>query len=240
MKKAIAILIMLIAIGCTQKEEIQNKPKLKELNGTMPSGTATTMDGETIAYQIYPAMSESPAVILLHMLGRSRTDWDSTAKWLQKNGYSVITPDIRGHGQSTGELNKFTSEDFNKMVNDVAAMKAALQNEGADVKRLAIIGASIGANIAYNYAVKDTDVATVILLSPGLDYRGIKVDVNLLNKPFLVVASNEDTYSATTAEGFRKNSKAEVVMYETAGHGTNMFTKKELAPTILQWLKEHT
>ncbi len=240
MKRILALIILLLVVSCTRETPAttSQQPPLKPLTGVTPSGTATTQDGYTIAYQLYPAKAGSPAVILLHMLRRSRTDWDSVAKWLQKNGYTVVAIDLRGHGLSSGNWEQFTPEDFNKMTLDVAAAKGVLENTGADLKRISIIGASIGANLAYKYAATDTDVKTVVLLSPGLEYRGVKLTEQLA-KPFLVVASKEDEYSAQTAQELARNQYAKVIMYENAGHGTNMFVKNELAPSILQWLKEH-
>ncbi len=238
MKISILILLLLL-IACSQQAGTM-QPQLKPLTGTPPSGTATTIDGQTIAYQIYPNKAGSPAVILLHMLRRTRTDWDSIAKWLQTQGYTVVALDSRGHGQSTGDWEKFNEDDFNKMTNDVMAIKSVLENQGADVKKLTIIGASIGANTAFNYAASDPDVRTVILLSPGLEYRGVKTIDTKFSKPFLVVASNDDSFSAQTAEKIAQNNPtAEILIYEDAGHGTNMFVKQDLAPKILEWLKEH-
>jgi len=236
--KALAILL-LILIACSQPIEPTPQPTLKPPAGALPSGTATTQDGQTIAYQMYANKAGSPAIILIHQLRRSRADWDSVAKWLQKSGYTVIVPDLRGHGQSTGNLETFTPEDYNKITNDIAAMKSVLENQGANVKRTGIIGASIGANIAYNYAITEPDVKTVVLLSPGLEYRGIVIDTSTLGRPFLVVASQDDNYSAATAQEFKMNTNANVKMYEDAGHATNMFSKKDLAPTILSWLQEN-
>ncbi len=241
MKRILAFIFLLLLVSCTRDTSTTAtppQPPLKPLTGVTPSGTTTTQDGHTIAYQLYPNKAGSPAVILLHMLRRSRTDWDSVAKWLQKNGYTVIAIDLRGHGLSTGNFEKFTPEDFNKMTLDVAAAKGVLENTGADLKRISIIGASIGANVAYKYAATDTDVKTVVLLSPGLEYRGVKL-TEKLSKPFLIVASKEDEYSAQTAQELSKNTYAKLILYENAGHGTNMFVKNELAPSILQWLKEH-
>lgn len=239
MRAVVFLLLLLIACAQPTVPTIE-QPPLKPLTGVTPSGTATTTDGQTIAYQIYPNKAGSPAVILLHMLRRTRTDWDSIAKWLQKNGYTVIVPDLRGHGQSTGNWEQFTPEDFNKMAFDVAAMKSVLENQGADVKRLAIIGASIGANIAFNYAASDPDVKTVVLLSPGLEYKGVLAGSTRFNKPFMVVASRDDEYGAQSAQEIvNKNPSAKILMYEDAGHGTNMFVKNNLAPSILEWLQKY-
>jgi pimeloyl-ACP methyl ester carboxylesterase len=232
------ILLFLIACAKPAPPTVQ-QPPLKPLTGAPPSAVTTTIDGQTIAYNIYPAKPGSPGVILLHMLRRTKNDWDTVAKWLQKNGYTVIAPDLRGHGQSTGNWEQFTPEDFNKMTLDVQAVKSVLENQGADVKKLAIIGASIGANIAFNYAATDNDVKTVILLSPGLEYRGVTTMGTRFSKPFLVVASKDDQYSAQSSQEIANNNPtAELILYDDAGHGTNMFVKNELAPTILEWLQE--
>src|SRR5574341_534646 len=197
MKALFLLLILLIA--CTQEAQPGVQPPLKPLTGALPSGTATTTDGQTIAYQIYPSKAGSTPIILLHMLRRTRADWDSIARWLQRNGYTVIAPDMRGHGQSTSNWEDFTPEDFNKITYDISAMKSVLENQGADVTKLTIIGASIGANAAFNYAASDPDVKTVILLSPGLEYKGVSTANTKFSKPFLIVASKDDEYSAQSA-----------------------------------------
>jgi pimeloyl-ACP methyl ester carboxylesterase len=101
-----------------------------------------------------------------------------------------------------------------------------------------MIGASIGANTAFNYAASDKDVATVILLSPGLDFHGISTANTKFSKPFLIVASTDDQYSAQSGQQIANNNAfAKLVLFEDAGHGTNMFVKPELSTMILQWLK---
>src|SRR5574342_1023618 len=150
-------ILFILLLACAQEAQPQ-LPTLKPLTGTLPTGTATTQDGQTIAYQLYAGKQGSTPVILLHMLRRTRADWDGFARWLQQNGYTVIAADSRGHGQSSGNWEKFTDEDFRNMVYDVAALKSVLESRGADVKKLTIIGASIGANTAFNYAANDPDV----------------------------------------------------------------------------------
>lgn len=230
-------LLLILLLACAQDAQPGMQP-LKPLTGTTPSGTATTQDGQTIAYQLYAGKAGSTPVILLHMLGRTRADWDSFARWLQKNGYTVIAADSRGHGQSTGEWKRFAEADFQNMIYDVAALKSVLESKNADVKKLTIIGASIGANTALNYAASDSDVATVVLLSPGLDYKGSTTANTKFNKAFLIVASNDDEYSAQSSQEIANNNAyAKIVLFDNAGHGNSMFAKKELAPMILDWLK---
>jgi pimeloyl-ACP methyl ester carboxylesterase len=64
----------------------------------------------------------SPAVILLHKLGadRSQPGFDSLAKKLQEKGFSVLTFDFRGHGDSTD-----VGENFWKQPHNVSYIKGA-------------------------------------------------------------------------------------------------------------------
>lgn len=236
MKRA---LLLLFLVACATQQV--HKPPLKPIAGNPPSGYATTADGETIAYQYYSAAPGKPAVILLHMLRMDRTSWNDFASALNAKGYHVIVPDLRGHGQSTGNWEDFTKEDFQNMRFDVAAMKSVLQSRQADIGRLGIVGASIGANVAVTYAAADPDVRTLVLLSPGLEYRGVHAEgINLVEKPILIVASSEDKYSADSTEALAaRNPLVETILYNGAGHGTQMFSKSQLQPTLFDWLSQH-
>src|ERR671922_1155128 len=119
------------------------------------------------------------AIILLHMLGYNRNDWNSFASTLsnESNGYAVLSIDLRGHGDSTTQngntisFQSFTASDFNEMVADVKAAKQFLVTQkNINPNNIAIVGASIGANIALNYAASDPSIKAVVLLSPGLNY----------------------------------------------------------------------
>lgn len=235
-----ATILLIILIACSTQQEQRTVPDLPELGGKMPTGTIASRDGETIAYQLYENKGR-PAVILLHMHARTREDLDGVAKWLQQNGYAVIAPDFRGHGLSSGSIDKFTVLDYNNMIFDVEAAKAVLENSGANTKRLSILGASLGANVALNYAQNDPDVKTLVLLSPGVDYHGIVTQYSRFNKPFLIVASKNDDYAYQSAVYLKQtNPTAELLIYENAGHGTNMFRQNDLAPSILSALGDYS
>lgn len=119
------------------------------------------------------------------MLGHNRNDWNGFASTLSNktNDYAVLSIDLRGHGESTTSQNgntilsfqSFTPDDFNKMIMDVKAAKQFLVTQkNINPNNVAIVGASIGANVALNYAAaSDPSIKVVVLLSPGLDYKGV-------------------------------------------------------------------
>ncbi len=196
--------------------------KPKEVSGTKPGGA-----------------------VLLHMLNRSRKDWNEFAKKLsEKMGIFVLAVDLRGHGAST--LNRdFKEEDFKNMVHDAKAAVIFLRKQkNVDGDRITLIGASIGANVALIYAAGDEKIKGVVLLSPGLDYKGVKTEeaMKKYNKrPALLVASADDDYSFKSASTLAKVAQGQRKLqeYKKSGHGTDMFAGSEspkLNDLIIDWL----
>ena len=204
--------------------------------------TLKTEDGKNIFGKYYRTNS-STIIILLHMLDKDHNSWDKFAEELYLLNYSVIAIDFRGHGKSSGKWENFNIEDFNSMILDVKEAKefGLLEKKSNFV----IIGASIGANIALNYAATDKEVKGVALLSPGLDYHGVKIDVATLNygqRSILLAASEDDKYSADTVRELSSKlvGKKKLVMYKAAGHGTDMFVNEpKLENEIIEWLNEN-
>lgn len=210
--------------------------------------TLVTQDGVRIAASFYQASQSAgpaPAVILLHMLTRSRADWDEVAERLASSGIHALAIDFRGHGHSSRPV---TDEglDLSRLPLDVQAARAWLLTR-SDVRadRLGLAGASIGANVAVLAAAGDPLVRSVALLSGGVDYRGLRIDAAMRkygDRSALLVASDEDPYAsrsmrelaATTGPGLRDTR-----LLSGAGHGTVMLTRdRELAGALVDWFQK--
>ena len=126
------------------------------------------------------------------------------------------------------------------MVLDVKAAKDFLSAKG--FSEIYLIGASIGANTVLNYAVTDNTIKKLVLLSPGLTYRGVSAEESIRNykNKILIVASEEDSYSFTSSEKLSEDSAGEIKFLRliNSGHGTNMFAKTDLMNDIIDWLKD--
>lgn len=192
--------------------------------------------------------SENPSntvVLLIHQLRKDKSIWDSLVQKLAASGFSSLAIDLRGHGQSGGgSWEDFTDEQFKALMNDVEVAGKYLR-EKFPAQNVALIGSSIGANLVLNYAAKN-NVSSVVLLSPGLDYKGITTEeaAGGFSKPLFMAASNDDPNESVNAT--RRLSEIittpetdlNVVTYDDAGHGINMFTKQpELQDQIIEWLR---
>jgi len=214
---------------------------LNFLKPPTPSGEKVsfmTSDGVNIVGSYYDGGNNS--VILLHMLGRTRADYNDFAKFLQDKGYTVLSIDFRGHGESS--TSQLTAPDFTKLVYDAASAKNFLVSRGKPADRVSIVGASIGANIALRYAASDSSIRSVVLISPGFDYRGVTtMDViSYYNGRLLMIATEEDSNAASTVRALSTSSpQAEVKIYPTGGHGTDMFaTNPDVKNLIADFLQK--
>jgi alpha-beta hydrolase superfamily lysophospholipase len=232
MKRLLVLLLLALTACSSPSGNLAAQPQ---------QGTLTTSDGLTISYSYLPAKEGAAGMILLHMLGRSKDDYATFARMLNIAGFAVLAIDFRGHGQSAGELHQFSDADFNKMVRDVKAAKQFLARQpGVDSRRIGIVGASIGANIALNYAVDDPDVKTVVLLSPGMNYRGVSpVDsMKRYSNPVMLAAANDDRESAIAVHRLGELAHASgVQVFPGRSHGTQLLETTEADQLARDWLQ---
>ena len=206
-----------------------------------------TKDGLTIAGDYYQGTSKS-GVLLLHMMPADRTSWRVFAAKLQGIGFHALAIDLRGHGESTGGptgYQQFSDAQHQQSLFDIESAVEFLHAHG--VEKIHIGGASIGANLALQYAAEHPEVCSVMLLSPGLDYHGIHTDIWIENlKPdqaVLLAASDDDIYSFASVKTLFDRSaslpKREVKLLSEAGHGTNVFQKNSgFIDELAAWLKK--
>ncbi len=198
-------------------------------------------DGLKIKGTFYPAPDDkkAPAALLLHQLDGSRSQWISFAIPLAQKGYNVLAVDMRGHG-ATGGTRDWTLADSDTL----ALMKWLRDQPTVDPARVAVIGASIGSNLALRACASDSACHVVIALSPGLDYLGVRTKdavADMANKSVLLVASHLDTASATAVKSLsfviQTNVNVMVRIYAaSAAHGIDMLSTKDLIPLMMQWL----
>jgi dienelactone hydrolase len=215
-----------------------------ELPGQTPETQELSIEGaEGLIIQgtFYPGRGDGPrpGVLLLHVNGGKRGDWKQFAMQLADNGFSALAIDMRGHGQTGGR------SDWELAAEDLQRVWATLvERDDVDQNNTAIVGASIGANMALTTAVSISDIKTVVLLSPGLDYFGVTTNDRIVEynpRPALIVASEEDSEAAQSSRALYDlaSEGSQLIMYDGAGHGTTMLQRQpELAGEILSWLNQ--
>lgn len=199
-------------------------------------------DGLVLTGTLYSPTSGSgpwPGVLLLHMLGSERGAWADPAAELAAAGYVALAVDMRGHGETGG------TNDWDLAAEDLELAWAYLASRPeVDQERTAVIGASIGANMALVTGAAEPAVQAVGLLSPGLDYQGVTTLDALADyghRPLLIVASEGDTTAASASQTLSELAPAgaELEIYPGNAHGTNIFAAQPaLIDLITAWLAE--
>jgi pimeloyl-ACP methyl ester carboxylesterase len=203
--------------------------------------TFSAADGTSLVGMFYEASPRpTAAVVLVHMLGRSKDEWQALAERLQDAGIAALALDLRGHGRSGGN-----GSDLPAMVADVKGAVAWLSGQSSvRPSAVAVVGASLGANLAALAAADLSSVRAVALVSPSLDYRGLRLDAAVIKKlgdrPVWLGASSEDplalrTIKELTAEGSGREQR----LSRARGHGTTLLSAdQDLARSLVDWLRQ--
>jgi alpha-beta hydrolase superfamily lysophospholipase len=200
--------------------------------------TFRARDGTPLAADLFePRATQAPAIVLVHMLTRSRLDWAPVAEHLQDAGFVALSLDLRGHGQSGGAFDP--GGDLAPMQRDVEAAVAFLKSHGTG--RIGIAGASLGANLAALVASADPGVRSLALLSASNDYRGLRIEAALrkVDCPVLLVAASNDPYALRSAVALAATgARRETVTLPDAGHGTTMLVRQpDLTSRLVDWFR---
>lgn len=199
------------------------------------------------AYETVP--SARAAVLLLHMMPATKESWHTLQIELAKRGLASLAIDLRGHGESVRsedgrcfDFRAFSDAEHQESKLDVEVAIAWLEQKGFPVSRQAIVGASIGANLAIQAGAENQWLKGVAALSPGLDYHGIKTEATVgalaEDQKLFLVASPDDVESFKAINRLVEVSKAATVVVEAkSGHGTEIFVNDtKLITLLLDWL----
>lgn len=196
-----------------------------------------TEDGVMIVGEHREGSAGGPAALLLHMMPATKESWRALAEALSARGFATLAIDLRGHGESVRGPGKrkldyrdFSDDEHKAKMKDVEAAVRWLEERGASRGRMALAGASIGANLSIAYAGEHADVPAVVALSPGLDYHGVVTKDAAAAMPrsqkLLLAASAEDEESFSSVHALaRTKADAELQELKDAGHGTTMLER---------------
>lgn len=206
-----------------------------------------TDDGVTIVGEWHEGRVAGPAALFLHMMPATKESWAPLAHALALRGFATLAIDFRGHGESiagprgaTLDYSRFTEAEHQAKSHDVEAALRWLADRGVAHGKVALVGASIGANFAIVHASRHPQIPAVVALSPGLDFRGVTTEIAAAALPrsqkLLLVASREDEYAYESVDELSlAKADAETQRLEGAGHGTATLTS---VPGFLEYVAE--
>lgn len=188
-------------------------------------------DGKQLTGTWYmPSTEILGAVLCLHAFPDNRQVWEVwQQEWIQ-DGIASLAIDLPEPEESLKAV--FTA---------IAWLKTQT------TKPIALIGASIGANLAIQALAADPSLRGVIMLSPGLDYHGITtMDAMRKLQPdqavWLIASEGDDQASADTVQQLAASVEGPYIQLELlthAGHGTDILKMHpELLTQSCQWFQD--
>lgn len=195
-------------------------------DGYKLSGTYWTSDSK----------ERRPAIILSHQFNSTRHDYDSFVPLLLKNGYAVLAYDTRGFGES-----KNGTANINNFPKDVLGAVDFLKKQAeVDSSRIGIIGASVGANVAFVVSGSIKEIRAAVALSPSnTGARGVLLGNDLPNfyPSRIFIASDEREKDDADFIYAKAADPKEQHIYPGFGHGIGLLRSEEAQNDILLFLE---
>ena len=196
-------------------EEKRNVGKRKEFS-------VTAVDGLALACALFPCENPKGVLQMIHGAKEHKERYYEFCEFLQKNGYSVLISDTRGHGASLNE--KYTlgyMDGLAPLIEDQRLLTGYLRKEYPGVP-LHLFGHSFGSMIARKYMQKYDDLLTSVIMSGTANYVKIvkagmaygtlmmKFDGERGHHPFMMNLGDKDddswlAYNPKVQEVYRKD-----------------------------------
>lgn len=237
----LAPLATLLLLGAAPKPA--EKPKAVFIASKPRAVSFATADGWKLAATWRPAQNGRATVILVHGVGASKEEWAPLTDRLAAKGVGTFALDLRGHGASAagpGGVSGWATFDatgmWTRALEDLRTAAWWLSTQGVPREKVAFGGASIGANLASLASLERDKTPFLLLLSPGDDYRGVRVAARKELKT-LAAASLTDQRSLATVKSLEVAAGVKVVT-APRGHGAQMFEDKAVLGKLASWVTE--
>jgi pimeloyl-ACP methyl ester carboxylesterase len=117
--------------------------------------------------QTQPSTDPKGTIVILHGVMMPKESMLHWGLFLAQKGYRVVLVDLRGHGQSTGDVISYGAwepADLSQVLDDLARRQLV-------AGRVGVLGLSYGGAIAIDWAARDPRIDAVVALAPFSDAR---------------------------------------------------------------------
>ncbi len=196
-----------------------------------------------------PPQQRPPGVVLVHGFSSDRVNSSALARRIAQNGYGVLAIDVRGHGTNRNSF--LESQTGNGLREDVkTAVEFLRQSNLVDGSRIVVIGHSMGAGAALDYATHDPNLKGAVMISGGFSLDGPEHPRNTLfifaeNDPGFIkdlakdlgarLAGTDKLELGTVHGDFASGNAVEALQVKGVNHVTIMWSA-DAAQSIVQWL----
>jgi pimeloyl-ACP methyl ester carboxylesterase len=232
----VALAATAVASGCGgEDDQPTGRPRAEPAATAAPAPPARTVrfrasDGRSVNAQYTPAGdTTAPAVVLLHEIRGGPDQWDGLVPYLHAAGFSTLAYESRA---SVMERER---------IRDVlGAVRWLRGRPDVDPRRLALVGASIGASttvFAMATGTRRTVDAAVALSPPDSPDIWALQDHDRYRPHDLLLVSDER--ESTSVDGMMPGAvRSKALRSERPGHGVALLAEAGVRDALLAWLDE--
>jgi dienelactone hydrolase len=254
----IALAILLVSMLWLARLEATGPERLElQLDGGVPATLYLPFAAGEAAGQTASRGSASarpPAVVLAHGFASDRRGMSVLARAFTQAGYAVLTLDFRGHGENRNPFGRRGARAESLFADLSSAVNFLRTFPDVDGGRISVMGHSMGAHAALEYAGFDPALDATVMISGGRRADGPQRPANALfiygagdparirDRSAALVAELASGEAAAAAEGvvfgsFRDSTAVSHVEVAKADHIT-ILSSSYAARQIIDWLDQ--
>ncbi len=130
-----------------------------------------SFDNENLYLKIYKIDNPKGCVQIVHGMQEHQTRYEELAIFLNNHGYTVVTSDLRGHGENAKEQGFFTEhKGYEALINDQVVITNHIKNE-LKIDNVIIYGHSMGSIITRCVIQANSNLYSKVILSGFPNYN---------------------------------------------------------------------
>jgi dipeptidyl aminopeptidase/acylaminoacyl peptidase len=184
-------------------------------------------DGEAVSGQYVPAGRNAPAVVLLHEVRGGPAQWDELVPYLHAAGFATLAYKSRP-----------SQLEAERLPDALGAVRWLRDRPDVDRKRIALVGASIGASTAVlamaTGARETADAAVALSPADSADLWALQDDGRYRPHDVLFVSDDREADSVEILQEGAVHSQA--IRSAEAGHGVALLAEDGVRDALLAWL----
>ena len=165
------VLVLLFIVAVAPVAQLETWRAAACIRDAARSGGSDDVCAEAWRSELYAvpqtSFAAAAAVVLIHGFTGDRVLMSGLARRLAENGYAVLAIDVNGHGENRNPFNGGTAESDSLRSNVKTAVDYLRDNELVDGSRIVVMGHSMGAGAALDYATHDASVKGAVMISGG-------------------------------------------------------------------------
>ncbi len=130
-----------------------------------------SFDNENLYLKVYKIENPKGCVQIVHGMQEHQTRYESLARALNEHGFSVVTSDLRGHGENAKEQGFFKEKDgYKALIQDQVEITNYIKNT-LGIQNIIIYGHSMGSIITRDVIQANSNLYSKVILSGFPNYN---------------------------------------------------------------------